>query len=79
MDEKEMLDMLQVTLDKVNSAISDIGYADSYSYGRASNNYCSYAKSSLYEARNNLTTMINALSPESVEEEENTEDNESTM
>ena len=37
------------------------------------------AKSSLRNARENLTTIISALSPESVEEEENTEDNESTM
>ena len=54
---ENIVEILQTNIKKINSAISDIDYASSYSRSSASSSYCGYAKSSLREVINELMTI----------------------
>ena len=48
---------LQQIVEKINNAISDVDYASSYSRSSATSSYCSYAKRSLEEVKEELMSI----------------------
>lgn len=56
-----IIEFLQKSTEKINSAISDIDYASSYSRSSASSSYCSYAQSTLRNVKEELMSIATKL------------------
>ena len=61
MNTNQIIDVLENTLQNIKKAISNIDYAESYSFSSATSSYCSSAKDYLYNMEKNLTELINCL------------------
>ena len=77
-NKEEILTLLEKSLNELQRAKKDVGYASSYTQNRASTTYCGYASSSLREAEQNLIKAINLVLSETKEQEDNSQVQEFT-
>ena len=74
MENKEIIELLEKSIEKIGSIKSDVDRASLYA-GRASSSYCDYASRGLSSLKNDLSTILSELKQDKTDNVENTDDN----
>lgn len=73
MEKKEIVELLEKTIKKIDSIRSDVDRASLYG-DRASSSYCDYASSDLHSLKEELSQALSQIKQEQTASEENADD-----